>query len=300
MSPTAKTTAAKTTAAKTAAAKTADAKRSPASVRESEHVPPEDWAARGKAARQVAPRSSHAAWRPAAGRPDPVALLEEQARSRVPELVPIRHGRMLASPATFYRGAAFIMASDLAGSPASGFDVQLCGDAHLLNFGLFASPERQMLFDINDFDETLPGPWEWDVKCLAASFEIAGRHLGFSPADRRAVVAVARFTRLLARSPSLGLIVTEELLPGVEVWNDEDFLAFARQEGQSAYHPVGTCRLGHDPGAVVDPQLRVHGIAGLRIADASVMPTLVSGNTNAACMMIGEKASDLILADAQR
>ena len=123
------------------------------------------------------------------GRPDPVALLEEQARSRVPELVPIRHGRMLVSPSTFYRGAAFIMASDLAGSPATGFDVQLCGDAHLLNFGLFASPERQMLFDINDFDETLPGPWEWDVKRLAASFEIAGRDLGFSRADRRDIVA---------------------------------------------------------------------------------------------------------------
>ncbi|WP_428680807.1 GMC family oxidoreductase [Reyranella sp.] len=118
--------------------------------------------------------------------------------------------------------------------------------------------------------------------------------------DRRAVVAAARFTRLLARSPALGRIVTEEVLPGVEVWNDEDFLAFARQEGQSAFHPVGTCRMGRDPGAVVDPQLRVHGIAGLRIADASVMPTLVSGSTNAACMMIGEKASDLILADAQR
>ena len=118
--------------------------------------------------------------------------------------------------------------------------------------------------------------------------------------DRRAIVEVARFTRLLARSPALGRIVTEELLPGVEVWNDEDFLAFARREGQSASHPVGTCRMGHDPGAVVDPRLRVHGIAGLRIADASVMPTLVSGNTNAACMMIGEKASDLILADAQR
>ena len=118
--------------------------------------------------------------------------------------------------------------------------------------------------------------------------------------DRRTIVAVARFTRLLARSPALGRIVTEELLPGVDVWNDEDFLAFARQEGQSACHPVGTCRMGHDPRAVVDPQLRVHGIAGLRVADASVMPTLVSGNTNAACMMIGEKASDLILADAER
>lgn len=118
--------------------------------------------------------------------------------------------------------------------------------------------------------------------------------------DRRAVIAASRFTRLLARCPALGRIVVEELLPGGEVWNDEEFLAFARREGQSAYNPVGTCRMGHDPGAVVDPRLRVHGVEGLRVADASVMPTLVSGNTNAACMMIGEKASDLILAEAQR
>jgi uncharacterized protein (DUF2252 family) len=165
------------------------ARRSPASLRETVQVAPEEWIARGRAARRDTPRSIHAAWTPAAGRPDMVALLEEQAASRVPELVPIRHGRMLASPSTFYRGAALIMAADLDRSPVSGFDVQLCGDAHLLNFGLFASPERQMLFDINDFDETLPGPWEWDVKRLAASFEIAGRDLGFSPADRRAVVA---------------------------------------------------------------------------------------------------------------
>ncbi|HEY6380171.1 MAG TPA: DUF2252 domain-containing protein, partial [Candidatus Dormibacteraeota bacterium] len=121
-------------------------------------------------------------------RPDPVALLEGQARTRVPELVPIRYGRMLVSPFTFYRGAALIMAADLAATPRSGVTVQLCGDAHLSNFGLFGSPERQMLFDINDFDETLPGPWEWDVKRLAASFEIGGRDRGFGPADRRAIV----------------------------------------------------------------------------------------------------------------
>jgi len=157
-------------------------------ARSEQFVSAAEWSARGRAARREAPRSSHAEWTPKADRPDPVALLEEQAQSRVPELVPIRHGRMLVSPSTFYRGAAFIMAADLAGSPASGFEVQLCGDAHLLNFGLFGSPERQMLFDINDFDETLPGPWEWDVKRLAASFEIAGRDLGFSAADRRAVV----------------------------------------------------------------------------------------------------------------
>ncbi len=144
--------------------------------------------ARGKAARAAAPRPSHGHWQPAADRPDPISLLEEQAVSRVPELVPIRYGRMLVSPGTFYRGGALIMASDLAATPRSGITVQLCGDAHLSNFGLFGSPERQLMFDINDFDETLPGPWEWDVKRLAASFEITGRDLGFTRDDRRAIV----------------------------------------------------------------------------------------------------------------
>jgi uncharacterized protein (DUF2252 family) len=153
-----------------------------------EHLSVDERKARGLAARQDAPRSSHGPWQPAPDRPDPVALLEEQAESRVPQLVPVRYGRMLVSPFTFYRGAALIMATDLAPTPRSGVTVQLCGDAHLSNFGLFGSPERQMLFDINDFDETLPGPWEWDVKRLAASFEIMGRDRGFTPADRRAIV----------------------------------------------------------------------------------------------------------------
>jgi uncharacterized protein (DUF2252 family) len=144
--------------------------------------------ARGQVARTQAPRSSHGRWEPATDRPDPIALLEEQAETRVPDLVPIRYGRMLVSPFTFYRGAALIMASDLAATPVSGVSVQQCGDAHLSNFGLFGSPERRMLFDINDFDETLPGPWEWDIKRLAASFEIMGRDRGFTRADRRAIV----------------------------------------------------------------------------------------------------------------
>ncbi len=152
------------------------------------HLTVEDRVARGRSARQEAPRSSHGQWKPAADRPDPVALLEEQAQSRVAHLVPVRYGRMMVSPFTFYRGAALIMAADLAVTPQSGITVQLCGDAHLSNFGLFGSPERRMLFDINDFDETLPGPWEWDVKRLAASFEVMGRDRGFSPADRRAIV----------------------------------------------------------------------------------------------------------------
>ncbi len=125
---------------------------------------------------------------PAAHRLDPVALLESQAASRVPELVPIRYGRMLVSPFTFYRGAALIMAADLAASPHSGLRAQLCGDAHLSNFGVFASPERRLVFDLNDFDETLPGPWEWDVKRLAASFEVAGRENGYSGKERRMIV----------------------------------------------------------------------------------------------------------------
>ena len=163
--------------------------RSPSRLEKVAHLSPEERVARGKAARNEVPRGSHGRWEPAVNRPDPIALLEEQAQSRVPELVPIRYGRMLVSPFTFYRGAALIMAADLAPTPRSGLSTQVCGDAHLSNFGVFASPERQLMFDINDFDETAPGPWEWDVKRLAASFEIAGRDRGFSPADRRAVVS---------------------------------------------------------------------------------------------------------------
>jgi uncharacterized protein (DUF2252 family) len=146
---------------------------------------------RGKSARRLAPRSSHGRWRPDDGRPDPVEILEEQAATRVPELVPIRYGRMLVSPFTFFRGGAAIMAHDLSATPDSGVTVQCCGDAHLSNFGVFGSPERRLIFDINDFDETLPGPWEWDVKRLAASFEIAGRDRGYPVDDRRQVVLAA-------------------------------------------------------------------------------------------------------------
>ena len=132
----------------------------------------------GKAARAKTPRSSHALWEAASDRPDPVETLEAQDATRVPELVPIRHGRMLASAFTFYRGAAAIMAADLATTPSSGLRVQLCGDAHLSNFGGFAAPDRRLIFDINDFDETHPGPFEWDLKRLAASFAIGGQAIG--------------------------------------------------------------------------------------------------------------------------
>ena len=149
-----------------------------------------DRVARGKDARAAAPLESHAEFAPAGPR-DPVGLLLEQATSRVPELVPVRHGRMLVSPFTFYRGAALPMAADLAGTPACGLRVQLCGDAHLSNFGAFASPERRLVFDVNDFDETLPGPFEWDVKRLAASLAVAGRDNGFGAKERRKIVLAA-------------------------------------------------------------------------------------------------------------
>jgi uncharacterized protein (DUF2252 family) len=149
---------------------------------------PEERAAAGKAARENVSRSSHGVWKPASRRRDPVKVLEDQAKSRVQELVPIRYGRMLASAFTFYRGAAAIMAMDLANTPQSGLRVQACGDAHLSNFGIFAAPDRRLVVDVNDFDETLPGPWEWDVKRLAASFAIAGRNRDFTPKETRAAV----------------------------------------------------------------------------------------------------------------
>jgi uncharacterized protein (DUF2252 family) len=142
----------------------------------------------GRDARAGVPRSSHAAFEPPSTRPDPISLLESQAPTRVQELVPIRYGRMLVSPFAFYRGAALIMASDLSSGPDTGLRAQLCGDAHLSNFGVFASPERRLVFDLNDFDETLPGPFEWDVKRLAASIEVAGRDSGFTDDQRRSAV----------------------------------------------------------------------------------------------------------------
>ncbi|MER8187849.1 DUF2252 domain-containing protein [Kitasatospora sp. NPDC094015] len=152
------------------------------------HLTPAERAARGKAARGHTPRSSHAGFEPAEDRPDPVDILEAQSAVRVPELVPVRYGRMIESPFRFYRGAAAIMATDLAGTPHSGIRAQLCGDAHLLNFRMLASPERHLLFDINDFDETLPGPWEWDVKRLTTSMVIASRANEFSESECAGIV----------------------------------------------------------------------------------------------------------------
>ena len=157
------------------------------------HLTVGERAARGRAARAEVPRRSHAGFEPASTRPDPIGLLEQQAATRVPELVPIRYGRMAASPFAFYRGAALVMASDLAGTPRSGITVQACGDAHGLNFGVFGSAERKLLFDVNDFDETTPGPWEWDIKRLTASLTIAARERGMGKAERRQhILNVAR------------------------------------------------------------------------------------------------------------
>ena len=162
--------------------------------------------ARGQEARNRAPLSRHGRWAAVAERPDPVGLLEEQDAAREPDLVPVRHGRMLVSPFTFYRGAAKLMAADLDGTPTAGLDVQLCGDAHLSNFGLFASPERRLLFDLNDFDETLPGPFEYDVKRLAASLTVAARNNGFTKADTQAVTraSVAAYRKAMARFATRG------------------------------------------------------------------------------------------------
>ncbi|HWS57653.1 MAG TPA: DUF2252 domain-containing protein [Actinotalea sp.] len=170
------------------------------------HLSPAERAKIGKDARKRAPRSSLGAWEPPVDRADPVEVLEAQAATRVPELVPIRYGRMLASPFAFYRGAAAIMAADLAPTPTSGLRVQACGDAHLSNFGLFGSPERALVFDINDFDETAPGPWEWDVKRLTASLAIAGRNNGFTDAERRQVVmaAAAGYREAMAEFADMG------------------------------------------------------------------------------------------------
>ena len=184
------------------------------------HPSLEERRAEGREARDRVPPSGHSRWRPAAARPDPVALLEEQDTTREPDLVPVRHGRMMFSPFTFYRGAATIMAADLKDTPVAGLGVQLCGDAHLSNFGAFASPERRLLFDLNDFDETLPGPFEYDVKRMAASFVICGRNNGFSKADVRAA-ALAPVTAYWEAMAGLAQ------MPTMDIWYahmDEDQL----------------------------------------------------------------------------
>jgi uncharacterized protein (DUF2252 family) len=180
---------------------------------------------RGKAARERVAPSAHTGWEPAADRPDPVALLEEQNATREPDLVPVRHGRMMVSPFTFYRGAAKIMVADLKDTPTAGLQVQLCGDAHLSNFGVFASPERTLVFDLNDFDETLPGPFEYDVKRMAASFTIAARNNGFTGADERlaTLTSVTAYREAMARYAEM---------PTMDVW-------YARLSAQELIDALG-------------------------------------------------------------
>jgi uncharacterized protein (DUF2252 family) len=188
------------------------------------HLSVDERRTRGKEVRNRTAPSSHAGWTPSAGRPDPIGLLEEQDATREPDLVPVRHGRMLVSPFTFYRGAAKIMAADLNDTPTAGLHVQLCGDAHLSNFGVFASPERRLLFDLNDFDETLPGPFEYDVKRMAASFTIAGRNNGFATADTKAatLASVAAYREAMTGFAAMGTmdiwyahLDEDELMQGV-------------------------------------------------------------------------------------
>jgi uncharacterized protein (DUF2252 family) len=188
------------------------------------HLSVDERRAKGKEARNRTPPASHAGWTPATDRPDPVGLLQKQNATREPDLVPVRHGRMLVSPFSFYRGTAKIMAADLKDTPTAGLQVQLCGDAHLSNFGLFASPERRLLFDLNDFDETLPGPFEYDVKRLAASFTIAARNNGFAKADTKAatLASVAAYREAMAGFAGMGTLDIwyahldeDELLKGI-------------------------------------------------------------------------------------
>ncbi len=214
---------------------------------------PAERLAAGKALRERVPRSSHAAWQAPAERADPIAVLEEQAVSRVPELVPIRYGRMSLSPFAFYRGAAAVMAADLAGTPKSGLHAQLCGDAHLSNFGGFASPEREMLFDINDFDETLPGPWEWDVKRLAASLWIAGEDRGLDGVHCREAVVWGMRTYREAMRRFAGM-------SNLAVWyarlEARQILALAHEEGIAGKR-VKAIRKGIDKARAKDSERAV-------------------------------------------
>jgi uncharacterized protein (DUF2252 family) len=198
------------------------------------HLSVDERKARGKSAREQTPRTSHRGWVPVEGRPDPVALLEAQNATRDQDLVPVRHGRMLVSPFTFYRGAAKVMAEDLKDTPRAGLNAQLCGDAHLSNFGVFASPERQLLFDLNDFDETLPGPFEYDVLRMSASFTIAARNNGFSAADTRDVTlaAVRSYREAMAGFATMGTMDIWYSRLSEEEMTDAIQLAIGAQKGK--------------------------------------------------------------------
>jgi uncharacterized protein (DUF2252 family) len=237
------------------------------------HLSVAERVARGRAARAEVPRSSHAGFEPVAHRADPIALLEQQAETRVPELVPIRYGRMLVSPFTFYRGAALIMAADLSATPSSGLRVQACGDAHLSNFGVFGSAERRLMFDVNDFDETLPGPWEWDVKRLAASLVVAARENGYSPKQRSKIVrdTMGRYRaamRRFATMPNLAVwysrLDVDDLLAQLRnrfnakmLARTEQTIAKARTRDSMQAFSKLTHLVGGEPRIISDPPLIV-------------------------------------------
>jgi uncharacterized protein (DUF2252 family) len=218
----------------------------------------------GKAVRRRVPRSSHADWHPAIERRDPVEILVESSKRRVQHLLPIRYGRMLQSPFTFYRGAAAIMAADLAQSPETGLHVQICGDCHLMNFGIFATPERRLIFDINDFDETLPGPWEWDVKRLATSFVIAGRNNQFKRWQSRdaALACVRSYRQQMTRLAQL---------PAIDVWYEridvEDLLAHLPEKPFRDQTRDEVRKAAHGGPGVAFPKIVAHDTKGFQIRD---------------------------------
>jgi uncharacterized protein (DUF2252 family) len=244
-----------------------------------QRLTPEQRAARGKAARAAAPRSAHARWRQPSDRPDPVAVLERQSLDRVPGLVPVRHERMAVSPFTFYRGAAAIMAADLAATPVSGVTVQLCGDAHMSNFGVFGTPERRLIFDVNDFDETYPGPWEWDVKRLAVSFEVGGRDRGFGAGDRRAIVreAVRAYRRQMRRTAAEGTLSAwydhvdaERLL--AQVWREVGRRRLSKKEARRAERDVAKARTRDSVRVLARRAARVDGDLRIRAEPPLIVP----------------------------
>ncbi len=254
--------------------------RAPQAAKVVPHLSVAERVARGRAARGEVSRSSHADFSPGPHRPDPVELLESQAVSRVAELVPIRYGRMLVSPFTFYRGAALLMAADLASTPNSGLHAQLCGDAHLSNFGVFASPDRRLVFDLNDFDETLPGPWEWDVKRLAVSMEVAGRDNGYSDKERRSIVletvagyrnAMREFAGMRSLDVWYARLEVDELVSQLrsqvkkaQLKRAEKTVAKARTKDSMTAFSKLTQMVDGEPRIVADPPLieRVEDIAG--------------------------------------
>ncbi len=263
-------------------------------------------AAAGKVARSEVRRSSHAAWESPEGRADPVAILERQAATRVPELVPIRYGRMSVSPFAFFRGAAAVMAADLATTPASGLRVQACGDAHLSNFGAFAAPDRRLVFDLNDFDESLPGPWEWDVKRLAASFAIAGRENGLKRKERAAVVQTAareyrEAMRVFAGQSNLEVwyarFDVEAALQEVE---DEDPTEVKRvRKGVAKARSKDSLRALAKLAEVVDGELRIRSEPPLLVPAEELLPDSGGHDLNEVLGGVLEAYRDSLPADRQ-